>query len=152
MAEQALSERPAAVRPEVLVVDDHAGFGEMLRVVLRHHGLTVHLAGEAGQAVEAFRARLGRIGVVLMDVHMPGTDGPATLALLREIDPSVRCCFMTGATDGYTSASLLELGAWHVFPKPLPPPARLARLLREVIEAAEQPARVMHQHAPQGAD
>ena len=49
---------------------------------------------------------------------MPGLDGPATLLALRELDPSLPCCFMTGETGGQTPADLLALGARCVFLKP----------------------------------
>ena len=56
----------------------------------------------------------------LDDVLMRGMDGPATLAALRQIDPAVRCCFMTVGTTGEDEEAdrLLGLGVEAVLPKP----------------------------------
>ena len=56
--------------------------------------------------------------MVLLDVRMPGMDGPQTLASLQRIDPAVVCCFMTGHAGGYTADGLLALGAVRLFEKP----------------------------------
>jgi CheY-like chemotaxis protein len=55
---------------------------------------------------------------VLLDVRMPGMDGPQTLAALREINPAVRCCFATGHAGAYEEADLLRAGAELVLYKP----------------------------------
>ena len=49
---------------------------------------------------------------------MPGRDGVSTLAALRELDPQIRACFMTGDAGRYTEQNLLDLGALTVFRKP----------------------------------
>ena len=63
---------------------------------MRSHGLAVWLAADGPEAVELYRGHRDTIDVVLLDVQMPGLDGPATLTALREFDPGVLCCFMTG--------------------------------------------------------
>lgn len=52
---------------------------------------------------------------------MPGRDGPETLAALRELDPHLRFCFMTGESGRYSDQDLLGLGALAVFHKPFTP-------------------------------
>jgi CheY-like chemotaxis protein len=56
--------------------------------------------------------------MVLMDVRMPGLDGLLTLGELRQFDPDVRCCFMSGDLGGYTEQRLRDSGAAAVFHKP----------------------------------
>jgi CheY-like chemotaxis protein len=68
---------------------------------------------------------------VLLDVKMPEFDGPQTLAALREIDPGVRCVFMTGYAAAPLAEELLALGAEHVVEKPFHL-RELAATLREV--------------------
>jgi CheY-like chemotaxis protein len=105
-------------RPEALVVDDERVLRTLLEHALRRQGFTVRLAAGGQEAAEAYRQHHDTIDIVLLDVHMPGLDGPATLAALRQIDPHVRCCFMSGDTSGPVEATLLALGAARVFPKP----------------------------------
>jgi CheY-like chemotaxis protein len=108
----------APERPTVLVVEDEPMVLKLLDTALRHYGFSVRLAAGGREAVETFRSDPGGIALVLMDVQMPGLDGPQTLAALRQIDPAVRCCFMSGDTGAYTVEDLLHCGAARVFPKP----------------------------------
>src|SRR5262245_22397744 len=87
---------------EVLVVEDKDDARRVVCLLLRHHGLAVREASGGREAVDAYRAHRDCIGVVLLDVLMPGLDGPGTLALLKAIDPYVRCCFLTGGAGDYT--------------------------------------------------
>jgi CheY-like chemotaxis protein len=119
--------------PEVLVVEDEGGVVRLLELALRQYGLAVRPAGDGREAVRLFREHRGDIALVLLDVQLPGLDGPATLALLKEIDPTVRCCFMSGHTGKYTTEDLLALGAAGVLEKPFPPMAEVTRVLWEVI-------------------
>src|SRR5262245_13270144 len=115
-------------RPLVLVVDDDPDVLEMLWMALRHHGFDVALAPSGAEAVRLFRA--APADVVLCDVQMPGLDGPGTLAGLRAVGPAVRCVFMSGLSDRYTTEELLGLGAAAVLDKPFRSLAELVGLLR----------------------
>jgi CheY-like chemotaxis protein len=117
--------------PEILVVDDEPLIRQLLELALPAHGLAVRTAAGGRQALDLYRTHRGTIDLVLLDVSMPGLDGPQTLARLREIDPGVRCCFMTGHSARYGAGQLLALGAAHVLAKPFGPFGEVARLLRE---------------------
>ncbi len=116
--------RPPEVPPAgprtggILVVDDEAGVRGLLNVVMRQRGFTVWLAGSGQEALEVYRRQREFIDVVLLDVRMPGLDGPQTLAALRAVNPQLRCCFMTGDPGVYQPSDLLAHGARHVFSKP----------------------------------
>lgn len=97
---------------------------------MRAQGFAVWLAADALTAVELYRGHHDAIDVVLLDVRMPNRDGPETLAALRELDPYVRFCFMSGDMGKYTEENLLDLGAVAVFQKPL----RLSELARQLME------------------
>jgi CheY-like chemotaxis protein len=124
-----------ATWPEVLVVEDEGGVSGMLSLALRHYGLAVRPARGGHEAVDLFRRYRDKIALVLLDVQMPGLDGPATLRLLREIDPGVRCCFMSGNTGEYSAGELLAMGAAHVLQKPFANLAAVTQLLWDVIRA-----------------
>jgi CheY-like chemotaxis protein len=110
-------EAPAA-KPGVLVVDDEPLLLAVLDAGLQQRGFTVWLASNGVQALQVYQAHAAEIALVLLDVRMPGLDGPQTLAALRRLNPSVRSCFMTGNLGLYTPEELSALGAIQVFPKP----------------------------------
>ena len=119
--------------PGVLVVEDHGDIRRMLGFALPRLGLPVWLAAGGREAVRLYREYRPEIGVVLLDVHMPGMDGPQTLAALRELDPAVRVVFMTGYSGSYRLEDLVALGP-RVVDKPFHSLTELARTLREVSQ------------------
>jgi len=69
------------MRTSVLIVDDHAGFRSMARAMLEAGGFDV--VGEAADGSEARAlAASARPEVVLLDIHLPGSDGFAIASVL----------------------------------------------------------------------
>lgn len=126
------SGEPDRNRPGVLVVDDDQLVRLMVRTGLERNGFDVWIAADADEAVEVYRMHTGRIAVVLLDVQMPGRDGPETLDALRELDPGVPVCFMSGDTGDYTADELTRRGATCFVPKPF--------LLNDLAETLRQVA------------
>jgi two-component system, OmpR family, response regulator len=120
-----------ASTPHVLLVDDDPSVRQMLDLALSRYGVVPLVADGSETAVEVFRKHAQTIEVVLLDVQMPGADGPQTLAALRQINPHVRCCFMSGFSGKYSEVQLLAMGASQVFVKPFKSLEELARRLRE---------------------
>jgi CheY-like chemotaxis protein len=119
--------------PGVLIADDEPEIRDLLEWDLPRRGFTVWAAADGEQAVELYRRYRERIAVVLLDVDMPRLDGPGALAALRELNPEVLCCFMSGDLGRYTEAWLRAQGAQEVLAKPF----RLrdmAQLLGSLIE------------------
>jgi DNA-binding response OmpR family regulator len=100
------------------VVDDDPHVRNLLGLALPRFGLAAWLASGGEEALSLFEEHRGEIALALLDVVMPGLDGPATLLALRGVDPSLPCCFMTGEAGGQTPDGLLALGARRVFLKP----------------------------------
>lgn len=86
--------------PVVPVVDDLDLVRDVLSAGLRWRGFEVWVAGDAREAIELFHelSQWGRDAspFVLLDVQMPGLDGPTVLVAFQTIDPDVRTFFMTG--------------------------------------------------------
>jgi two-component system, OmpR family, response regulator len=102
-----------------LVVDDETAVLYVLAARLRIEGFKVWLAGHGHQAIELYHRHREEIALVLLEVLMPGIDGPHTLTALRELYPTVGCCFMTGNPTPYTEEALLQMGAVRIFRKPI---------------------------------
>ena len=126
---------PPPGQAAVLVADDSDHVRAMLGVALCAKGLAPYLAATGHEAVEQFLRHKDEVGAVLLDVNMPGLDGPGTLAQIRQADPAVPCCFMTGNPEPYSAEGLMALGAVCVFEKPF----RLDEVLQFMRELCERP-------------
>jgi DNA-binding response OmpR family regulator len=102
----------APTRPTVLVVADNAQIRELLNHYLLQEGFRVLIAGNGYDAQEVCREQ--KVGVVLMDICLPGLDGPATLRALRVIAPGILCCFMSGNPDPYDPLELKMIGGAYL--------------------------------------
>ncbi len=85
-----------AAWPGVLAVDDDAAVLGLLSVGLALQGFSVWQASSGAEAIAIYSAHRADIHVVLLDVDMPGLDGPQTLTALRALDPDLPAGFMTG--------------------------------------------------------
>ncbi len=121
----------------VLVVDDNHMVRIMVQLGLELYRFDVWLAPDGAEALRLYRKHRERIDVVLLDVRMPGLDGPQTLDALRELDPKVLVCFMSGDLGGYRPEELRQRGAAHLLAKPfhLDQLARTLRLLVNGVPA-----------------
>ena len=115
---------------DLLVVDDAVENRELLSLVLGELGLTVHLAENGQQAVDAAATRY--FDAVLMDIQMPVMDGYQAVAIMRERGIEQPILALTAnAMKGY-EVRLLEAGFSHYVTKPIDIPGLtelLARLL-----------------------
>jgi CheY-like chemotaxis protein len=123
----------AEQKPVILVVDDVMAIRMMLDLALSQDGFAVKLATTGHEAIDLYRKHHDEIALILMDVQMPGMDGPATLATLQQINQELKCCFMSGSTGKYTSQELLDMGAVHVMMKPFVSMSILTRFLWDMI-------------------
>jgi two-component system cell cycle sensor histidine kinase/response regulator CckA len=102
----------------VLVVDDDAPVREATARLLASMGYEALEADGGLAAVERYRLRQADVRAVLLDLTMPGMDGPATLEALRALDPDVRVLVTTGfEVDGRVEA-LRAQGCRGVLAKP----------------------------------
>ncbi len=129
----------AATRPGVLLAEDEPVIRDLLGHLLRAKGFAVWSAADGREALDVYGRHRDDIRAVLLDVHMPRLDGPQTLRALRQLDPEVRCCFITGTVgDGEEEEALRALGPTAVLHKPCTP-EELADALRQAMEGAAQP-------------
>jgi two-component system OmpR family response regulator len=118
----------------LLLVDDDDDIREIARLSLeRLGGWTVVAASSGDDAVELV-AREGPFTVVLLDVMMPGSDGPATLQRLRSgvLDAHTPIVFLTAKVQPADRRRLHALGAAGVIAKPFDP-MQLSQQLRAIL-------------------
>ena len=107
---------------KIMVVDDEDDIRDVVGMALEMaSGLAVEGCGSGREAVA--RARAVRPDMILLDVMMPGMDGPTTLAALRQ-DPElvgIPVVFLTAKAQAGELDRFLELGAADVIAKPFDP-------------------------------
>jgi DNA-binding response OmpR family regulator len=103
----------------ILIIDDSELMREAAAIALGMVGWEADSREDGESGVAA--ARADQPDAILLDVLMPGLDGPATLARLRE-DPStaaIPVAFLTAKGDDPAERAALEqLGASAVITKP----------------------------------
>ncbi|HSK22230.1 MAG TPA: response regulator [Egicoccus sp.] len=119
--------------PHALIVDDEAAIRMVARLGLeRVAGWSVSEASGADEALAAITER--RPDVVLLDVMMPGQDGPQTLEHLRALPGGAQLAvvFLTAKAMRAEVERLRALGVDGVIAKPFDP-MTLAAEVSEVL-------------------
>ena len=93
-------------RPLVLVVDDDEALREVAHDVLSEHSFNVITAASGQEGVEQFRRYPKQVGVVLLDMKMPGMNGKQTYQVLRQIEPEAKVIFMSGYSETEVNTQL----------------------------------------------
>ena len=103
--------------PSILIVDDEPGVRSALGGVLRDEGYEA-------DAVDSGEACLERLGsqtydVVVLDVWLPGMDGLATLARMRERQIDTQVVIISGHSNIESAVRAIKMGAFDFVEKPL---------------------------------
>ncbi|MCX8033276.1 MAG: PAS domain S-box protein [Thermoleophilia bacterium] len=91
-------EEPQVPRRHILVVEDEEALRNLFRRMLGELGYEVTLATDGGEALALIKGGL-KPDLVLTDVVMPGTSGPAMAAQLEKSHPDLKVVFMSGYPD-----------------------------------------------------
>jgi CheY-like chemotaxis protein len=123
----------------VLVIDDEELIRSFSRSALEPYGYRVLLAQNGQEGVRLFQERSSDIGLVLLDVAMPGMDGLETLIRIRGIRPDVPVLVCSGFGDVEVEARFAGKAIAGFFPKPYTV-KQLARKVKECIAQATDSA------------
>lgn len=108
----------------ILYVEDEPDIQAVARLALEQlGGFRVELCSSGAEALE--KVPLFKPDLILLDVMMPGMDGPSTLLALRGL-PEARerpVVFMTAKVQPQEVEHYKQLGAVDVIPKPFDPMA-----------------------------
>jgi len=130
--EKAAAESPANGMAEqsnrVLVVDDEAEVGSLIREILLKAGHEVETTTSPRAALELLNA--SSYDVVISDIVMPELSGPALHDRIKSTipGPQPRVVFITGDSMGANAADFLEKGKHRVIMKPF-----TAQAIREAV-------------------
>ncbi|MDH3417792.1 MAG: sigma-54 dependent transcriptional regulator, partial [Gammaproteobacteria bacterium] len=132
--------------PHVLVVDDEADIGTLIKDILSDESFGVTVATDAAEARQARASR--KFDLILLDIWMPDTDG---ITLLREWsengDLNCPVVIMSGHGTVDTAVEATRLGAFDFVEKPLSI-AKLLRTVEAALESAGKQAKVARSLLP----
>ncbi len=130
------SQRPPAIISSkmVLVVDDDSMVRAVTTRLLQNWGLGVLTADDGLQGVETFRQHQQEVGLVLLDLTMPGMDGEQAFREMRAIDPHAPIILMSGYNEAEATRHFAGRGITGFVQKPYQVDL-LRSLVREVMEA-----------------
>lgn len=106
----------------ILYVEDDSDIQEIARLALVDlGGLDVTVCSSGREALQVFPAL--RPQMVLLDVMMPGMDGPTTMTSLRRLPggDSTPVAFMTAKVQSHEVSRYRDMGAIGVISKPFDP-------------------------------
>jgi len=118
----------------ILVTDDEPILLTLLHAYLSQRGFSVLSARSGAEALQRYRQHEGLIDLVLLDVRMPGLDGPETLDALRAAGLTAPAVFMSGEFGDYESQDLLHRGVCHILHKPFSSLEEVGRALWKLTE------------------
>ena len=105
------------MKPTILIVDDEPGVRTALSGVLRDEGYSVEAVSSGEECLE--RLTRGAVDLVVLDVWLPGMDGLATLARLRERQVDAQVVLISGHGNIESAVRAIKMGAFDFVEKPL---------------------------------
>lgn len=118
-----------------MMVEDEPDIQSIAKMALEMvGGFKVEIASSGNQALEIVAALAPDL--ILLDVMMPGLDGPSTLKALRAepATAAIPVVFMTAKAQPQEVAHFKELGALDVIAKPFDP-MTLSNTIRDIWKA-----------------
>ena len=118
--------------PLVCIVDDDEAIREALRLLLYSEGLQ-SVAYESADAYLS-ASEQPKCTCMLLDIRMPGTDGPELFRILKKQHLTFPVIFITGHGDIPLAVSAIKQGAFDFLAKPF----REGELIKKVKAAIRQ--------------
>ncbi len=105
------------MKPVILIVDDEAGVRSSLSGVLGDEGYEAEAVASGEACLD--RMSRGPVDVVILDIWLPGMDGLATLARLRERRVDAEIIMISGHGNIESAVRAIKMGAFDFVEKPL---------------------------------
>ncbi|HEY2151965.1 MAG TPA: sigma-54 dependent transcriptional regulator [Vicinamibacterales bacterium] len=105
------------MKPTILVVDDEPGVRTSLSGVLRDEGYSVEAVSSGEACLD--RVARGPVDLIVLDVWLPGMDGLATLARLKERQVDAQVVLISGHGNIESAVRAIKMGAFDFVEKPL---------------------------------
>jgi len=112
----------------ILVAEDDAAVSRLIESILTQYGYQVIHAADGQEAIAQFQEHSSVIGLVIMDMIMPGKSGMDAYDEIKKIQPQARVLF----SSGYTADFLVNRGNIKDEAEVMMKPVRPLELLKKV--------------------
>lgn len=102
----------------IMVVDDEPLIVRTVKDVLESNGYRTLTADNGAEALALFKSYHTQVNAVLLDMMMPGLDGPAVMKGLQEINPQICIIACSGLRSAERLRVIQEAGAKAFLQKP----------------------------------
>lgn len=127
-------------RPTVLVVDDEQGIRQTVEYRLSREGLGVLVAADGRKGLEMLRSN--PVDLILLDLKMPGMNGPEFLGEMQALGLDTPVIIITGYPDSKMVMEAMTYGPVTLLAKPLTKDMLLRAVRTELGGAYQTQARV----------
>jgi DNA-binding NtrC family response regulator len=115
----------------ILVVDDEFTLRYTLSLILQRAGYQVETAIKGSDALDCLQ--LEKYNLIILDIHMPGTDGITVLSEIHQLYPQTPVIMLTGYPSPDTMREAKAKGAREYLVKPIGP-ERVLAVVKRVFE------------------
>jgi CheY-like chemotaxis protein len=105
--------------PPILLVEDNQTLLLAYQLLLEELGFVVLRARSGDEAVSISSEHVGDVKAAIVDLKMPGLDGPGTIAALQTQRPGLKIISVSGDVLSPYFSRLADLGVRHFLPKPM---------------------------------
>lgn len=119
-------------RTKVLLVDDEAGYVEILSKRLEKRDFSVKAALSGLEGIQALRKE--EFDVAVLDLKMGDMDGIEVLKIFKKMDPNLAVLMLTGHGSEQSARDGLAYGAFDYLTKP----CELEDLVAKIRDAAKK--------------
>lgn len=135
---------------KILLVDDHALFRDGMRYVLQQLSDPVEVL-EAGNFTDALKlaAQHLELGLVLLDLHMPGSEGVASIRFFHQHYPQIPLVVVSGEEGRSVMEKAMDAGASGFVCKNSSAAVMLGALNLVLAGGVYIPQKMMQQHVAQ---
>ena len=134
----------------ILVVDDEASYRTMLSTVLQEANYEALPAESGAKAIEICSRRL--VDAAVLDLVMPGMNGPELMEKLHAKQPELPIIFLTAHGSIPSAVEAIKKGASDYLTKPLPHIDDLTQTIERVLELHQLKKHNLKQVAEQKAE
>ena len=101
----------------ILIIDDEIDIVNFMANFLKRFKISIIKATSGEEGLKAYDK--DKVGLVFLDIQMPGIDGISVLRKIRKINPQAKVIMITAKTDAGSRAKAKRLGAFDYISKPL---------------------------------